>query len=116
MSEHRWSWTSRKKLPSRTGAHMPLMEEILDELERARLGRPRSVSASQMALEESLTNAIRHGNRAGRIEASGCGMQSQPRAILASSDRRRPRLPTAMTCPTARPTKTWNAPAAAAWH
>ncbi len=34
MSEPSWSWTSQKELPSRRGAHMPLLEEILQELER----------------------------------------------------------------------------------
>lgn len=62
MSEHRWNWTSHKNLPSKMGAHLPLMEEILDELER--LGwEGRDHFAVEMALEESLSNAIRHGNR-----------------------------------------------------
>ena len=62
MSEHRWNWTSHQQLPSRKGAHLSLMEEILRELER--LGWDgRDFFGIQMALEESLTNAIRHGNR-----------------------------------------------------
>jgi serine/threonine-protein kinase RsbW len=62
MSEHRWHWTSEKKLPSRRDAHIPLMEDILQTLER--LGwNGRDFFGIQMALEESLTNAIRHGNR-----------------------------------------------------
>jgi serine/threonine-protein kinase RsbW len=62
MSEHRWTWTSEKKLPSKKGAHLSLLEEILQELER--LGWDgRDFFGIQMALEESLTNAIRHGNR-----------------------------------------------------
>ncbi|MFO0788129.1 MAG: ATP-binding protein [Pirellulales bacterium] len=61
MSEHRWTWTSDRKLPSRKGAHLDLLEEILQELER--LGwNGRDFFGIQMALEESLTNAIRHGN------------------------------------------------------
>lgn len=62
MSEHGWNWTSHQQLPSRRNAHIPLMEEILQELER--LGWDgRDFFGIQMALEESLTNAIRHGNR-----------------------------------------------------
>lgn len=64
MSEPSWSWTSRKELPSRRGAHIPLLEEILRELER--LGWDpcgRDYFGVQMALEESLSNAIRHGNK-----------------------------------------------------
>lgn len=62
MSEPRWTWTVDKKLPSQKGAHLPLLEEILQHLER--LGwNGRDFFGIQMALEESLTNAIRHGNR-----------------------------------------------------
>jgi serine/threonine-protein kinase RsbW len=64
MSESSWSWTSRKELPSRRGAHIPVLEEILRELER--LGwdpNGRDYFGVQMALEESLSNAIRHGNK-----------------------------------------------------
>ena len=64
MSEPSWSWTSRKELPSRRDAHIPLLEEILQELER--LGwdpNGRDYFGVQMALEESLSNAIRHGNK-----------------------------------------------------
>ncbi len=64
MSEPSWSWTSRKELPSRSGAHIPLLEEILQELERLGWDRDgRDYFGVQMALEESLSNAIRHGNR-----------------------------------------------------
>lgn len=62
MSEPRWTWTTKRTLPSQKGAHLPLLEEILTELER--LGwNGRDFFGIQMALEESLTNAIRHGNR-----------------------------------------------------
>jgi serine/threonine-protein kinase RsbW len=62
MSEHRWSWTSEKTLPSKQDAHVPYMQEILRELER--LGwNGRDHFGIEMALEESLRNAIRHGNK-----------------------------------------------------
>jgi serine/threonine-protein kinase RsbW len=63
MSEPCWSWTSRKELPSRKGAHLAHLEEILQQLER--LGwdpNSRDYFGVQMALEESMSNAIRHGN------------------------------------------------------
>ena len=64
MSEPSWNWTSRKELPSRKGAHLPLLEEILQELERLGWDRDsRDYFGVQMALEESLSNAIRHGNK-----------------------------------------------------
>ncbi len=63
MSEHRWAWTTKKKLPSKKGAHIPHMEEILRELEHLGWDKEgRDHFAIEMALEESLSNAIRHGN------------------------------------------------------
>ena len=62
MPEHRWNWTSRTSLASRAGAHVACMQEILEQL--ARQGwEGRELFGVEMALEESLTNAIRHGNR-----------------------------------------------------
>jgi serine/threonine-protein kinase RsbW len=62
MSEHRWNWTTRTSLDSRRGAHIPCMREILDQL--AQLGwEGRELFGVEMALEESMTNAIRHGNK-----------------------------------------------------
>jgi serine/threonine-protein kinase RsbW len=62
MSDHSWSWTSKTSLPSRRGAHYALMEEILQALQK--LGWDgRDLFGVELALEESLTNAIRHGNK-----------------------------------------------------
>jgi serine/threonine-protein kinase RsbW len=62
MSEQRWSWTSHKKLPSQSGAHLPHLQEIVDRLKS--LGwSGRDLFGIELALEESLSNAIRHGNR-----------------------------------------------------
>lgn len=61
MSEQCWSWISERSLPSRKGGHLPHMEEILRTLEQ--LGwNGRDYFGIEMALEESLSNAIRHGN------------------------------------------------------
>jgi serine/threonine-protein kinase RsbW len=62
MSEHAWSWTGRTSFKSRRGAHEPFMREVLAEL--TKLGWSNSdLFGVEMALEESLSNAIRHGNR-----------------------------------------------------
>jgi serine/threonine-protein kinase RsbW len=58
----KWAWTTTATLPSRKGAHLPLLDEILARL--TGLGWDgRDYFGIQMALEESLTNAIRHGNK-----------------------------------------------------
>ena len=62
MSEHRWSWTLSTSIPSREGAHLGCMQQVLDQLAALDwTGRDRF--AVEMALEESLTNAFRHGNK-----------------------------------------------------
>jgi serine/threonine-protein kinase RsbW len=49
-------------LPSENGAHEPCVREVLAQLEQ--LGwSDRDLFAVQMALVESLINAMRHGNR-----------------------------------------------------
>jgi serine/threonine-protein kinase RsbW len=62
MSDHSWSWTSKTSLPSRRGAHYAHMQEILDALKRLGWSN-RDLFGIELALEESLTNAIRHGNK-----------------------------------------------------
>jgi serine/threonine-protein kinase RsbW len=63
MSEHRWNWTTRAEIASRAGAHIPHMQEILKQLAEQGWDNSRDLFGIEMALEESLTNAIRHGNR-----------------------------------------------------
>jgi serine/threonine-protein kinase RsbW len=64
MAEPSWSWTSRKELPSQKGAHQPFLDEILQQLERLGWERDsRDYFAVLMAGEESMSNAIRHGNK-----------------------------------------------------
>lgn len=56
-----WDWTSETEIPSKLGAHLPFLEEVLEKLEG--LGWDgRDHFGVQMTLEETLTNAIRHGN------------------------------------------------------
>jgi serine/threonine-protein kinase RsbW len=62
MSDHRWSWTAKRSLPSRQGAHHPHVREILQVMKD--LGwEGRDLFGVELTLEETLTNAIRHGNR-----------------------------------------------------
>lgn len=62
MSEHSWSWTVHTSLPSQNGAHEPCVREVLAQLKL--LGwADRDLFAVEMALVESLINAMRHGNR-----------------------------------------------------
>lgn len=57
-----WVWTIEKTLESQRGAHLPVMEQVLQKL--TELGwEGRDFFGVQMALEESLSNAIRHGNK-----------------------------------------------------
>lgn len=60
-AEHNWSWRLERTLPSKKGIHIESMEEIIAKL--AELGwSDRELFGVRMAIEESLTNAIRHGN------------------------------------------------------
>jgi len=62
MSEHPWSWIVHTSLPSRHGAHEPCVREVLEQLKL--LGwADRDLFAVEMAIVESLVNAMRHGNR-----------------------------------------------------
>ena len=62
MTQHNWTWTIQRSIPSRRNAHLESMEAILNKL--TELGwSDRELFGVQMALEESLTNAIRHGNK-----------------------------------------------------
>lgn len=62
MSRDRWTWTVQSSFPSRPGAYQPCMREILEKL--SELGwQGRDLFGVELTLEESLSNAIRHGNR-----------------------------------------------------
>ena len=114
MSEHAWSWTGRTNFPSRRGAHEPFMREVLAQL--AELGWANSdLFGIEMALEESLTNAIRHGNRLDESKQVVVECKVSPGPLLAARPRPRPRFQAR-----ARPRlhgrrKPATAPAAAAW-
>ncbi|MEO0530647.1 MAG: ATP-binding protein [Planctomycetota bacterium] len=56
-----WDWTGQTEIASRLGDHLPFLEEVLSHADS--LGwEGRDFFGLQMTLEETLTNAIRHGN------------------------------------------------------
>lgn len=61
MTAH-WDWTDEAEIKSRLGEHLPFLERTLEAL--AELGWDgRDYFGVQMVLEETLSNAIRHGNK-----------------------------------------------------
>ncbi|MFH1919526.1 MAG: ATP-binding protein [Planctomycetota bacterium] len=62
MSEDRWIWQCEHVIPSETGAGAPILQEILDQLEK-QAWIQHDVFSIHLAMEEALVNAIRHGNR-----------------------------------------------------
>ena len=55
------AWSAESDFPSRLGAHMPFLEAVLAAAAK-RGWDGRDFFGLQMTLEETLTNAIRHGN------------------------------------------------------
>jgi serine/threonine-protein kinase RsbW len=62
MSDNRWIWRCDRVIPSNMEAGRRILAELLRELESAGWSR-RDIFAVHLAMEESLVNAIRHGNR-----------------------------------------------------
>ena len=62
MSENRWVWQCEHVIPSETGAGSPILQEILDQLEK-QAWIQHDIFSIHLAMEEALVNAIRHGNR-----------------------------------------------------
>ncbi len=62
MSHLHWSWNLERVIPSQSGAHRCVVEEILDRLEQAGWSS-HDVFSVRLALEEAIVNAIKHGNR-----------------------------------------------------
>ena len=62
MAEERWIWSSDHLIPSRAGAGRPLLQELLEQLKRQHWVQ-HDIFSVQLAVEEALVNAIKHGNR-----------------------------------------------------
>ena len=62
MPDQAWTWSLDTTLVSRRGAHVPCMTDILAQL--SKLGWPQhDLFGIELTLEETLSNAIRHGNK-----------------------------------------------------
>jgi serine/threonine-protein kinase RsbW len=61
MSYPSWSWTLDRTIPSRTGAHREIIDEIIDRLSHESWSS-HDVFSVRLALEEAIVNAIKHGN------------------------------------------------------
>ncbi len=62
MSKQRPSWPIKSTLRSEKGAHLPLMQEIVNQL-KGYGWEGRDLFGIELAMEEALSNAIRHGNQ-----------------------------------------------------
>lgn len=62
MSLERWLWSYDQHIPSDRSASHRLLEEIGTRMRECHW-TPREIYGVQLALEEALANAIRHGNR-----------------------------------------------------
>lgn len=75
MSQDPWIWTSDYVIPSRTGAGRRIIDDLLEQLRRHQW-EARDIFCVQLAAEEALVNAIKHGNRldAGKQVCISCRM------------------------------------------
>ena len=62
MVDEQRVWWCERELPSETGAGSQFVEEILRELEQNQWEQ-HDMFSIQLAMEEALVNAVRHGNR-----------------------------------------------------
>jgi serine/threonine-protein kinase RsbW len=62
FEEQRWIWQRQWSLPSSLGTGAKLIEEITAQLQQNQWP-DRDVFAIQLAVEEAIVNAIKHGNR-----------------------------------------------------
>jgi len=62
MPEPQWTWRIEHVIPSKTGAGQRVMRDVMDELRR-QAWQPHDIFSIQLAMEEALINAIKHGNR-----------------------------------------------------
>lgn len=62
LTDDKWIWSSEYKLPSVTETAQRVVEEVVAQLERHEW-QPREIFSVQLALDEALVNAIKHGNQ-----------------------------------------------------
>lgn len=61
-SDERWIWRCDRQIPSKTGAGQSLVEEVVRHLEEQQWDQ-HEIFSVQLAMEEALVNAVKHGNR-----------------------------------------------------
>jgi serine/threonine-protein kinase RsbW len=61
MSHANWTWCCEQSIPSELGAGRQLQEDLLRRLGEANWSE-HDIFAVRLAMEEALTNAIKHGN------------------------------------------------------
>jgi len=61
MAEHQWIWSIEETIPSHRGAGDSIIKQILSQLQKHEWIQSDSFGI-HLALEEAVTNAIRHGN------------------------------------------------------
>jgi serine/threonine-protein kinase RsbW len=62
MSQAPWVWQLERVIRSQTGAGTPVLQEVLEQLEKHHWVQ-HDIFSVHLAMEEALVNAIRHGNR-----------------------------------------------------
>lgn len=62
MTDDRWIWKGDYVIPSRTDAGRRIIEELTEQLQRDQWAS-HDIFSVQLAMEEALVNAIKHGNR-----------------------------------------------------
>lgn len=62
LTDDQWVWSADHKLPSVSDSASRVIEEVVAQLEQ-HAWSPRDIFAVQLALDEALVNAIKHGNR-----------------------------------------------------
>lgn len=65
MSEPQWIWRSEHVVPSNCGAGCDAIHEVLYKLEQSGWN-DNDIFSVQLAMEEAVTNAVKHGNRMNR--------------------------------------------------
>lgn len=61
MSNGTWSWLSERCIPSECSAGQRVIEELMQQLEAHHWDQP-EIFGIRLAMDEAMTNAIRHGN------------------------------------------------------
>ena len=90
------------------------LQDQIEQLLQEHQAHEKDIFSIKLALEEALVNAIKHGNQMDRTKKVHVTYFVDADRFEVVITRRRPRLRPRATCPTPPPSRTSNAPAAAA--